>query len=84
MKSVGQGVHEARIDYGRGYRIYFGNDGARLVVLLLCGDKKMQSEDIATAKALWTEYGTWKAALSQREGQPKPAPLLRPTDNEAV
>ena len=39
VKSVGDGVHEACIDYGPGYRVYFGNDGGELVVLLLCGDK---------------------------------------------
>ena len=39
-RSVWDGVHEARIDYGPGYRVYFGNDGAELVILVLCGDKR--------------------------------------------
>jgi putative addiction module killer protein len=56
VKSVGEGVHEARIDYGPGYRVYFGNDGAELVMLLLCGDKRTQDEDIITAKKYWVDY----------------------------
>lgn len=56
LRSVGEGVHEARIDYGPGYRIYFGEDGGETVVLLLCGDKRTQAEDILFARVLWTEY----------------------------
>jgi putative addiction module killer protein len=51
VKSVGEGVHEARIDYGPGYRLYFGNDGANVVILLLCGDKRTQDRD-SNGKAL--------------------------------
>lgn len=40
VRPVGEGVQEARIDYGPGYRVYFGLDGMELVVLLLCGDKR--------------------------------------------
>jgi hypothetical protein len=74
---VGEGVHEARIDYGPGYRLYFRNDGADLVILLLCGDKRTQIEDIATAKARWTDYRTRKAAPPPKDGHPNQAPLLR-------
>ena len=56
VKSVGGGVHESRIDYGPGYRVYFGNDGAALVILLLCGNKMTQSNDIAQAQAYWADY----------------------------
>jgi hypothetical protein len=42
MRPVGQGVQEARVDYGPGYRVYFGLDGTALIVLLLCGDKRTQ------------------------------------------
>jgi hypothetical protein len=83
VRSVGEGVHEARIDYGPGYRIYFGNDGKQLVVLLLCGDKRTQSEDIAAAKVYWTEYGVRKTAPPPKEGKPKPPPLLLRTDEGA-
>jgi putative addiction module killer protein len=55
-KPVGQGVSELRLDLGPGYRIYFGKDGERIVILLGGGTKKRQQIDIETAKALWQEF----------------------------
>jgi putative addiction module killer protein len=55
-KGVGRGVQEYRIDFGPGYRIYFGRDGATLVILLAGGTKKRQQSDIETAQAQWTDY----------------------------
>jgi putative addiction module killer protein len=55
-KSVGGGVLELRLDYGPGFRIYFGRDGERLVILLGGGTKRRQQADIARASALWMEY----------------------------
>lgn len=55
-KSVGAGVQELRMDFGPGYRIYFGRDGDRLVILLCGGTKKRQQADIVAAQALWKEY----------------------------
>lgn len=55
-KSVGAGVQELRLDFGPGYRIYFGWDGPRLVILLGGGTKRRQQADIAAAQALWQEY----------------------------
>jgi putative addiction module killer protein len=55
-KSVGDGVSELRIDFGPGYRVYFGKDGKTLVVLLIGGDKKSQSKDIKRAKDFWSDY----------------------------
>jgi putative addiction module killer protein len=55
-------IAECRIDWGPGYRIYLGMDGARLVVLLGGGTKQRQPADIARAKALWAEYKARKAA----------------------
>jgi len=53
---VGDGVQEMRIHYGPGYRIYFGWDGAALVILLCGGDKAGQERDIAKAKRYWLDY----------------------------
>jgi putative addiction module killer protein len=61
-KSVGVGVHEYRIDFGPGYRIYFGKDGDRLVVLVGGGTKKRQQDDINTALSRWRDYKLRKAA----------------------
>jgi putative addiction module killer protein len=55
-KSVGAGVSELRLDFGPGYRVYFGKDGERLVILLGGGSKKRQQSDIAAAHSLWIEY----------------------------
>lgn len=60
VKPVGDGVLERRISFGPGYRVYFGRDGSELVILLCGGSKKRQSQDIATAKALWSAYMTRK------------------------
>jgi hypothetical protein len=82
VRSIGEGVLEARINYGRGYRVYFGLDGMDLVVLVLCGDKRTQDDDIAFAKALWTEYRVRKAVLSSKPGNRKQESLLQPWENE--
>jgi putative addiction module killer protein len=55
-KGVAAGVHEYRIDFEPGYRIYFGKDGDRLVVLVGGGTKKRQQEDINIALARWRDY----------------------------
>jgi putative addiction module killer protein len=55
-KSVGGGIQEYRIDFGPGYRIYFGRDGERLVILLGGGTKKRQQDDIHRAQHLWADY----------------------------
>lgn len=55
-KSVGKGVFEYRIDFGPGYRIYFGQDGDVLVILLNGGAKKRQNADIKKAQEFWMEY----------------------------
>lgn len=55
-RSVGEGVCELRIDSGPGYRIYFGQVGTTIVLLLCGGDKSTQEEDIRKAKEYWADY----------------------------
>jgi putative addiction module killer protein len=55
-KPVGEGVYELRLDYGPGYRVYFGQEGNTIVVLLCGGDKRSQNQDIAQAKKYWANY----------------------------
>jgi putative addiction module killer protein len=57
-KAVGEGVSELRVDYGPGYRVYFGQQGRTLVVLLCGGDKRTQARDIRLAKQFWHEFKT--------------------------
>ena len=61
VKGLGDGVAELKVDFEPGYRVYFGQDGQTLVILLAGGSKKRQSDDIATAKARWVEYKERKA-----------------------
>jgi len=55
-KSVGQGVFERRIDFQKGYRVYFGRDGETVIILLGGGSKQRQTRDIRNAQRLWQEY----------------------------
>jgi putative addiction module killer protein len=53
---VGEGVHEVRIHFGPGYRIYFGREGDAVVILLRGGDKGSQDRDIERAQEYWRDY----------------------------
>lgn len=55
-RSVGEGVFELRIDYGPGYRVYFGQLGTTIVLLLCGGDKSTQAQDIRKAQEYWRDY----------------------------
>jgi putative addiction module killer protein len=55
-KPVGGGVYELRIDFGPGYRVYYGKIGQVIILLLNGGDKRSQDKDIRTALELFTEY----------------------------
>ena len=61
VKGVGAGVFEYRIDFGPGYRVYFGKDGETVVILLGGGTKKRQDSDIAAADERWADYKKRKA-----------------------
>ena len=60
FKGLGKGVSELRIDFGAGYRVYYGRDGNTLVILLGGGTKQRQGRDIERAQALWEEYNQEK------------------------
>ena len=61
VKGVGTGVFEYRIDFGPGYRVYFGKAGDAVVILLCGGTKKRQDGDIAMARERWVDYKKRKA-----------------------
>lgn len=70
VKGVGAGVYEYKIDFGPGYRIYFGKDGDRMVILLGGSSKKRQSAAIADAQSAWAAYKQSKVkALNSVKGR---------------
>ena len=55
-RPVGSGVHELKINVGPGYRIYFGNEGKTILIILCGGSKKTQAQDIKRAHLYWSQY----------------------------
>jgi len=53
---VGSGVYECTIDFGPGYRVYFGKDGGQIIILIAGGSKKRQQGDIDSAIERWQDY----------------------------
>lgn len=62
VKPEGEGISALRLDFGPGYRVYFGQDGVKLVILLAGGTKRRQEKDIQRARSLWVEYKQRKRA----------------------
>ena len=56
VRAVGRGVQELKIDFGPGYRVYYGQDRDIAVVLLCGGDKSTQKQDILRAQTYWDDY----------------------------
>lgn len=50
------GIYELVINYGPGYRVYYGKEGSVIVILLLGGEKKSQVRDIEKAYRYWINY----------------------------
>lgn len=55
-KSIGGGVYELRIDFGPGYRVYYGKVGRKVILLLCAGSKSTQAKDIKIAKEYLNEF----------------------------
>ena len=53
---VGDGVYELKYYFGAGYRVYFGKEKNRIILLLGGGDKKTQNKDIKKAQRVWAEW----------------------------
>jgi putative addiction module killer protein len=56
LKPEGDRVYALRLDFGPGYRVYCGQDGSKLILLLAGGTKRRQQADILLARKLWAEY----------------------------
>lgn len=52
-KPVGGGIREMRVNFAKGYRVYFKEKDGKIIVLLIGGDKSTQQKDIAKAKEIW-------------------------------
>jgi putative addiction module killer protein len=68
-KSVGAGVFEFKINFGPGYRVYFGKDGEQIVILLGGGSKQRQQNDIKLALERWEDYKQRKKQQKEKEGE---------------
>ena len=55
-KALNEGVFELRLDFGPGYRVYYGRDGKTIIILLGGGSKRRQSADIAAAIERWKKF----------------------------
>ncbi len=64
-KPLGGGVHEIRLHFEKGYRLYFGYDGDTLVILLTGSNKGTQKKAISAAKELWAEYKARKKSKNK-------------------
>jgi putative addiction module killer protein len=61
-RSVGEEVFEMRLHFGSGYRVYFGQIGTTIILLLCGGDKSSQKKDMTRAKQFWQEYLSRRAS----------------------
>jgi len=52
-EAVGEGIRELKINYAKGYRVYFKEIDGKIIILLIGGDKSSQQRDIEKAKEIW-------------------------------
>ena len=52
-EAVGEGIRELKINYAKGYRVYFKETDGKIIILLIGGDKSSQQRDIEKAKEIW-------------------------------
>jgi putative addiction module killer protein len=57
-ETVGDGIREIKINYAKGYRVYFKEKDRKIIVLLIGGDKSSQQSDIEKAKEIWKSLKT--------------------------
>ena len=55
FKPVGNGINELKINYAKGYRIYFKETDGKIIILLIGGDKSTQQKDIEKATQIWNK-----------------------------
>ena len=58
VKSVGEGITELRINFAKGYRVYYKEINGKIILLLIGGDKSTQQEDIIKAKEIWKKLNS--------------------------
>jgi putative addiction module killer protein len=54
-KPVGNGISELRVNFAKGYRVYFKEKDGKIIILLIGGDKSSQKKDIKRAKEIWNK-----------------------------
>jgi putative addiction module killer protein len=57
-KPVSYGIREMRINFAKGYRVYFKENDGKIIVLLIGGDKSTQEQDIKKAKEIWDKLNS--------------------------
>ena len=67
VQGVGAGVFECKVNFGPGYRVYFGKDGEQIVILLGGGTKQRQQNDISMALGRWEDYKQRKKQQKEEE-----------------
>lgn len=55
FKPVGNGINELKVNYAKGYRIYFKETDGKIIILLIGGDKSTQQKDIEKANEIWNK-----------------------------